>query len=183
MGSALFLTFWVQLICSMSLDPWGWAELTHLPFPRPTPLSPVCPGHVSLLQCHLSPLSKQTEHSAVTTRLCNGRAGPWGQVGKRRWKGTPRLAPLSPHPGASPPSPLCPGSSFSVYANPTNQSTHLHPRPPGWLCPRASRDECGWDGLWEGERAWGASGSPDCVGEMERGGSWGEPRACLRRVP
>lgn len=102
---------------------------------------------------------------------------------ERRWKGTPRLAPLSPHPGASAPAPLYPGSSFSAYANPTNQSTHLHPRPPGWPCPRASRDECGWHGLWEGERAWGASGSPDCVGETERGGSRGEPRACLRRVP
>lgn len=71
---------------------------------------------------------------------------------ERRWKGTPRLAPLSPHPGASPPSPLYLGSSFSVYAAPTNQSARPHPRPQEWARPRASRDERGLDSLGAG---WG----------------------------
>lgn len=176
MGSALFLTFWVQLICSMSPDPWGWAELKHLPFPRPTPLSPVCPGHVFLLQCHLSPLSKQSilQWPQDCAMAGLGRGDRWG---RETMEGDTEVGSPLTRPGASPPSALCPGSSFPIYASPTSQS-HQPVSTSASKATGASRDECGLDGLWEGERAWGASGSPDCVGDTERGGSCGEPRAC-----
>lgn len=126
-------------------------------------------GPGPLLWCHLSPLKKDRAFCS-DHKIVQGQGWAVGTGGgERNWKGTLKPAPFPLYPGALSPSPLCWGSSFCVYAVPTNQPTHLH-----------LRGHVHIHGLLDMSGAW-----TFCGRGMGQGSSW-RPRLCwgeVRRPP